>query len=319
MPEELITGVESLPQLCAQGCPASDRISTSQHLQYLRKIARSQASEPGKLYSNEIDARSKCKHILLSSPGQQPVRDGLTSNTAPPVDENHSPHSSSSSLASSVFSSLQSKTDSIRMAAASRPLPSSDRTGSLLDVQRSSRRRRRKRKKRRNGRKRDKRNADTQDEGSNPSLHNFYFESCVFDLVTTGDVNFTLAARAALEDVTLFHEQRQDAPGADMEVVRRWDPSHLTPEQPPPGERFTEPPPNKETTTNNAAAKHTSWTLLLICVATSFFCTFYASSFNASNRTVTKFNPCVVVVSSITSLRDDCDLTARRCRAASAA
>uniref|UniRef100_H2Y1F2 Repulsive guidance molecule C-terminal domain-containing protein n=1 Tax=Ciona intestinalis TaxID=7719 RepID=H2Y1F2_CIOIN len=39
-------------------------------------------------------------------------------------------------------------------------------------------------------------------------IDEFYFDSCVFDLLTTGDVNFTLSARAALEDVRRTHTLR---------------------------------------------------------------------------------------------------------------
>ncbi|MEE6503655.1 hypothetical protein FKM82_004896 [Ascaphus truei] len=39
-------------------------------------------------------------------------------------------------------------------------------------------------------------------------VEDLYFQSCVFDLLTTGDVNFTLAAYYAFEDVKLLHSNK---------------------------------------------------------------------------------------------------------------
>lgn len=39
-------------------------------------------------------------------------------------------------------------------------------------------------------------------------VEDVYFQSCVFDLVTTGDVNFTLAAYFAFEDVKMLHSDK---------------------------------------------------------------------------------------------------------------
>ncbi|XP_019411572.1 PREDICTED: hemojuvelin isoform X1 [Crocodylus porosus] len=36
-------------------------------------------------------------------------------------------------------------------------------------------------------------------------VEDVYFQSCVFDVVTSGDINFTLAAHGALEDARVFH------------------------------------------------------------------------------------------------------------------
>uniref|UniRef100_A0AAV2KPE8 Repulsive guidance molecule A n=1 Tax=Knipowitschia caucasica TaxID=637954 RepID=A0AAV2KPE8_KNICA len=54
-------------------------------------------------------------------------------------------------------------------------------------------------------------------------VEDLYFQSCVFDLLSTGDINFTMAAFYAFEDVKLLHsnsqrhhlfeEQRSRAPG----------------------------------------------------------------------------------------------------------
>lgn len=61
-------------------------------------------------------------------------------------------------------------------------------------------------------------------EKDDPSSINFYFDSCVFDLTTTGDANFTFTAKAALEDVKQTHLRGLDAPGASLSPIRRWKP-----------------------------------------------------------------------------------------------
>ncbi|XP_043934265.1 repulsive guidance molecule A [Protopterus annectens] len=40
-------------------------------------------------------------------------------------------------------------------------------------------------------------------------VEDLYFQSCVFDLLTTGDVNFTLAAYYAFEDVKMLHSNKE--------------------------------------------------------------------------------------------------------------
>ena len=103
---------------------------------------------------------------------------------------------------------------------------------------------------------------------------NFYFESCVFDLVLTSDMNFTLSAKAALLDLTRTHALGFDAPGASLEVVKRWEPS----------ERKCPKPP-----TGGANPKSMHFTLLLACV--TFACVFtniLSISTNSSSNTVGK-------------------------------
>lgn len=39
-------------------------------------------------------------------------------------------------------------------------------------------------------------------------VEDLYYQACVFDLLTTGDVNFTLAAYYALEDVKMLHSDK---------------------------------------------------------------------------------------------------------------
>ncbi|KAB0391684.1 hypothetical protein E2I00_005588 [Balaenoptera physalus] len=40
-------------------------------------------------------------------------------------------------------------------------------------------------------------------------VKDIYFQSCVFDLLTTGDANFTAAAHSALEDVAALHPRKE--------------------------------------------------------------------------------------------------------------
>jgi len=59
------------------------------------------------------------------------------------------------------------------------------------------------------------------------SCDNFYFDSCVFDLMTSGDINLTLTSGVALLDVRDLHHLGSYAPGADVRVIERWPDADL--------------------------------------------------------------------------------------------
>lgn len=54
---------------------------------------------------------------------------------------------------------------------------------------------------------------------------NFYFEACVFDLMTTGDVWYASSARGAWNDVTRFHESGSNARATSLDPVNEWKPA----------------------------------------------------------------------------------------------
>ena len=115
-----------------------------------------------------------------------------------------------------------------------------------------------------------KSNCLLKDENDEFSDFNFYFDSCVFDLQMTNDVNFTLSAKAALLDLTRTHILGFDAPGASLEVVRNWE-------------------PNCPVTPNGVASKSINFTLPFLCV---FFACLYVNLWSiftiSSNDTVEK-------------------------------
>jgi RGM family protein len=67
-------------------------------------------------------------------------------------------------------------------------------------------------------------------------VEDLYYQACVFDLLTTGDVNFTLAAYYALEDVKMLHsnkdklhlyERTREPPGGVAAAAPLLDPRPL--------------------------------------------------------------------------------------------
>ena len=261
IPEEHITGLASRTQLCVQGCPADHQLPPIQtydlpeanEVQIPSDNHPTTPSNPGDVevhlsiqevalqgtelpiqYFNEKEARDKCKQILLDLQDEE-------DSAKDPEEEEQSIDSSKSakasfkslsSLSSAAFSSLASSSENRppphgkkhhRMAAA-RQLP-----GEVLHS--SSKRPRGSKAKRSRDKNRSKRSSRTGTSKDRPCLadkdekySNFYFKSCVFDLMMTGDINFALAAKAALDDVKRTHLMGDDAPGTSLEVVRLLEP-----------------------------------------------------------------------------------------------
>ncbi|CAK8694431.1 unnamed protein product [Clavelina lepadiformis] len=208
--------------------------------------ANAEKTNPNKMYFTEEEARVKCKKIILAATEAQQQKTSELERKPNDDDDGGRNSRLSNSLSSSAFSSLtpsgvRSRRRKHRKRAATRPQASlsfkqlHSSAPDPSDAQRiptSTGRRGRKRKS-----KRQTQESSSNSEKSNFNLtpcrvlpkdksrmFNFYFDSCVFDLVTTGDVNFTLAASAALQDVMRTHPQRDEAPGASLEVIRLWEP-----------------------------------------------------------------------------------------------
>ena len=112
---------------------------------------------------------------------------------------------------------------------------------------------------------------------------NFYFDSCVFDLTTTGDANFTLTAKAALEDVKRTHELGVNAPGASLDAIKLWKPVKKKC-----GKTDSQTTPETDRNGNGASMKRTNAVALVLCVILAFVYVnqssiFFASSINASD------------------------------------
>ena len=274
MPEELISGVTSKPQLCFHGCPAEYRIEpvildvnpspptiVQQNLNKKRKSPvkinskRSYNSELPVQSSaidatiSEKEARKLCKKTLLEEAEDESESDTTSIDKADDQDEK--PKTFSSSLSSVAFSSLVPSPNrknkrgrrKNRMAAARIPKPDEklhtfhqlhgsqvkkNKDAKLPASHYRKRKLKRKKKTKRHVSKDYEKDDDPYEDAEDEFLDfNFYFESCVFDLMTTGDVNFTLVAKAALEDLVQTHVLGYEAPGASVAAIRNWDPSKV--------------------------------------------------------------------------------------------
>ncbi|XP_077452631.1 repulsive guidance molecule A isoform X2 [Stigmatopora argus] len=59
-------------------------------------------------------------------------------------------------------------------------------------------------------------------------VEDLYFQSCVFDLLSSGDINFTMAAYYALEDVKMLHSNSKRYHIFDKDAFANVAPSHVT-------------------------------------------------------------------------------------------
>nr|CAB3265549.1 repulsive guidance molecule A [Phallusia mammillata] len=282
MPEEFVHGIGSQTQLCVVGCTTSEKISPSQHLETItdgKKEPETTPSEVNELETGlellappdktvkgtermftELEARKKCKEIILAVTGtvQYPILDGGASIGG----------DASKNRAS--FSSLIPDSTSGKQG-----------TRRARDEDHEMQRRRRGRRKKSRRQTRSSEGGHTTPCANKDAVSsNFYFDSCVFDLVTTGDVNFTLAARAALEDVRRMHALRGNAPGVSLEVVKLWEPTDPNSRRDCP----TEITPTPSGTGSGARVSVTS-TMLALCVAFSLLVNL--ASFQQSRETMT--------------------------------
>ena len=260
MPEEFITSHKSPNQLCVRGCPSTDQLfpaktgatnspdrpvhadpfpatnllnSSYKHLKQNEdeslKLEEQAASLP---YFSEKEARARCKQVLL---GLNAVT--MEKNFSKPANETKPPRRkkntqaklSESDLIHSSFKQLRGieETDfDLSLRKNRKQLRDLDKTGSLgKSSKRRSRRETLGRRKRSGTRRKSRKCVD---ETRKPT--NFYFDSCVFDLITTGDVGFAEAAKAAWDDVKRTHALTYNAPSSSVEVITRWQPYQKEPD-----------------------------------------------------------------------------------------
>ena len=338
VPEVLVTGEASKPQLCVHGCPLEHRIAPSKQMnqdkvntpQLLSPSSETQdVSKPlirshTKRASNantpmtadsiaeisEKDARKLCKRIILGK------TEGIANEDDRTVPESRQSNTSSSktpksisSISSVAFSSLVPSSSrkhkkrgkrKNRMAPASKPETDISRSSfhRLLAMQDETKdailssqslnpiKRKRKQKSKRDVSKQientveDIVDPDCVDVISSDEFSdfNFYFDSCVFDLMTTGDTNFTFSAKAALQDLMQTHVLAFDAPGASISVVKCWTPKNLKTKHPTDSSED-----NSKTGGNGTSPKSISMFLLFLCVAFSCFCVDFLSILSISS------------------------------------
>lgn len=225
MPSKLVRRHPNQEQLCEAGCraDASHRLAATSTDKFARigagdsppkfhVAATTPTVEP--VLFREEEARVRCRRALLESRGisEKPSaapeeEDEEEEEEDDAVDSFVFPHDP----ASFSFNLLQSSTGE---------------QGNVPPKRRSHKRHAARRRKRRHPVKRDLPSAESSSAESpcvrDNTNYNFYFDSCVFDLVTTGDTNLTLAAGAALNDAIALHDDGEDAPGSSVQVIERW-------------------------------------------------------------------------------------------------
>ena len=303
MPQEIVDGLASNKQLCVIGCPTHDRIelppTAAAPVTDRKTLSKRDGQVPskrakdhsfkmpgrGRVYTEE-EARLKCKQVLLNV--YETEDDVATPTAAESVSLNsekkrrRNKSGDDRDPSSFTFNLLQGNVDrGTAGGRQSRKSRSKNLDTSLIGRQSKAKRRTKRKRGSKNRKHLSKRSVpeDLCNESRLAELHsNFYFESCVFDLLTTSDANFTLAARVALLDLQRTHALHENAPGASLEVVRQWTLSefrsrtagcskqHET--QSPPLEDTYEPGPSeRDPRTPRGSATTASVSLLLLLIS----------------------------------------------------
>lgn len=218
MPGEIVDPNDRREQMCVRGCPRRQRIPLSKEIRRLTTGPEDHVQTVTK-YSEE-EARIKCKNVLLRGDDE--------SNDAFIRTKRSSGKSSRRS---------RQKKDVGRSASAATFNQLFDTPRDFSRPRTSSRSRKGRGRQRHRGSKRremdlqfvqDDPGVDNRRDGSNSGVSsvsrgtNFYFDACVFDLMTTGDVTYASSARGAFDDVTRFHRSGSKAKGASKNIIVSW-------------------------------------------------------------------------------------------------
>lgn len=219
MPEKIVASpVNKRPQMCVKGCPKTQRIHLMDEIERLTVLPKPRNANlsPGAapMYSEE-EARRRCKEALLAeshptsqrakrSAGKSHAERGSQSSRRR-KDTGLDPSATTWRLLSPGSGSRSNNKNRRRHSTEKR-----DRPRMISDDPRA-------RPSKRGGGKRGGKNTSKRKRDTN-----FYFEACVFDLMTTADVMYASSARGAFDDVTRFHRKGSKAPGAALDSVRKW-------------------------------------------------------------------------------------------------
>merc|ERR1719354_577426 len=192
MPREIVEGSDAFEQLCASGCP--ERMSsTNEANAHLRSV-----STKGKTLNrfDEEAARKLCKRTLLSGIGYVGVES---------KEKGGNGYKEYLDPGTYTFNLLK-ESSFMRPAGAKVEIESLKMDSKMFKEKAPSKRS----------------VAEEEEEDCDDKKFNFYFESCVFDLMATGDSNLSLASEAAFEDARLLHDLGGEAPGASIELIKKW-------------------------------------------------------------------------------------------------
>lgn len=211
--------------MCVRGCPRRQRIPLSKEIK--RITAGAEENAPTVTKYTEEEARIKCKDVLL--------RVDNVSNDARARTKR--------SLSKASKRSRQKK-DVARSASAATFNQLFDAPPDFSRSRTSSRSKKGRGRQHHHGSKRKEVDLQfIQDDpvdgkrhgGNNAAVSsitrgtNFYFDACVFDLMTTGDFTYASSARGAFDDVKRFHRSGSKAKGASINIIANWTSEDSTP------------------------------------------------------------------------------------------
>jgi len=198
MPQELVNELETFEQLCVSGCPKQmssylDNVDLKAPVQSVIPVKRKNLN-----IFDEQKARKFCKRTLLSRIGYVGV-----DNTNEKGDK--------------YKDYLDPGTYTFQLLKESKFLNPENTKVEIESIKLDSKAY----KENYTNKKRRSLNTENEEECGSDKF-NFYFESCVVDLVATGDTNLSLTSEVAFEDARLLHDLGSEAPGASIEIIKKW-------------------------------------------------------------------------------------------------
>ncbi|XP_039271679.2 uncharacterized protein LOC120346093 isoform X2 [Styela clava] len=241
MPEEIVKSpIDRKNQMCIRGCPKRQRIRLTQEIE--RLTLRPKPVPKQLVTYSEHDARKRCRDILLNESRleieEEDNTETRTKRNAPELGEktpnknrNRRKQNGRRELDPAATTWMQishSDTDGD-----DEFLRAFSRSKKIKKRNRHSPGHRRRRKFRDGFMRDDPRpgyngKSGRRERGGGDAISNvvrgknFYFEACVFDLMTTGDITYASSARGAFSDVTRFHKEGENARGASKEIINSW-------------------------------------------------------------------------------------------------
>lgn len=239
IPKEFITNDKSVNQLCVRGCPSTDQLLPTKMMSDVRDTENSTSRQsstkltstnketnvisdeksPVSRFYAEDDARIICKQILLEIPAdeKEPVNKTKTNSKK----RNNSKRFGNDWIHTSFkqLRGVEEKVTEHSPRKRGKRLRNPESTTSTPTKPAQI-----KEKQNHNDQNKKAKDCDDKKETS----FNFYFDSCVFDLMTTGDIEFAQAAKGAWDDVKRTHPLTFNAPSSSVEVITRWEPQDVS-------------------------------------------------------------------------------------------
>lgn len=282
MPGEFVQPTKQR-QMCVNGCPKEMQIS---HPDLLKKVQEKNSRSPSKLHPqfNEEQAREYCRKAMLDElkPCEDESLNRRRRGASNPKNRAKKEVTPSLMIAETISVSDEKRSSYTHEDAAAK---SWKQLSSRTNAAKKNKKRRKHKNRNRKTSKNNMPLADepVKDDHSEKLRHfnektkqkeslenniiknetNFYFEACVFDLRTTGDVTYAKSARAAFDDVTKMHAKGYLAPSASKNVLCKVKPLQTVDFVPP-----TVPPAgasNRQIPGGSASSAHANIPFILLC------------------------------------------------------